>query len=61
MCVADVTANAFRFGSSGERLVPVLTRETWECLELPVSVLGQVVLQLDYQVAEIVRLMNVDG
>ncbi|MFV0348400.1 MAG: HDOD domain-containing protein [Halodesulfovibrio sp.] len=61
MCVADVAANAFRFGTSGERLVPVLTREAWDCLELPVSVLGQVVLQLDYQVAEIVRLMNVDG
>ncbi|UZP67906.1 HDOD domain-containing protein [Desulfovibrio mangrovi] len=61
MCVADVVANAFRFGSSGERLVPVLSRETWDCLELPVSVLGQTVLQLDYQVSEIVRLMNVDG
>ncbi len=61
LCVADVLANALQFGSSGESLIPVLDMEAWRALDLPVSVLGQTAVQMEFQVAEIVRLMDVDG
>lgn len=61
MSVADVLANALEMGTSGERLVPVLDSAAWEALGLPVSLLWQTAVQMDYQVAEIVRLMEVDG
>lgn len=61
LCVADVMANTFQFGSSGEQLVPALDLSAWKALDLPVSVLGQTAIQMEYQVSEIVRLMDVDG
>lgn len=58
--VADVLANALRFGGSGERLVPVLDVAAWESLKLPVSVLVQTAQHMEFQVGEITRLMDVD-
>lgn len=53
--VSDVLANAFEQGSSGERYVPVLTADCWETLDLPVSVISQTAIQMDYQIDEILQ------
>lgn len=58
--VADVLAHALHFGTSGSWLVPPLDLSAWKNLALPVNIIFQAAEQMEYQVAEIVRLMRID-
>lgn len=58
--VADVLANALEQGTSGERLVPPLSAETWEIVGIPISALTQTAMQMDYQTDEIVHFFTQD-
>jgi HD-like signal output (HDOD) protein len=61
MLFADIMANALELGSSGERMVPVLREEAWETLDLPLSIISQTGMQMDYQVDEILHFFTNDG
>jgi putative nucleotidyltransferase with HDIG domain len=52
--VADHFANAFQFGSSGERLVPPLQSDGWEGLGLSPTVIPSVLHQIEIQFADAV-------
>lgn len=52
--VADHLANAFQFGSSGERLVPPLQVEGWDGLGLSPAVIPSVLRQIEVQFADAV-------
>ena len=43
--VADILVNALGIGTSGERLVPPLSVNAWESLELPTSFFAVLVQQ----------------
>ncbi len=58
--IADVLANALEVGTSGERLVPLLSHHAWETLGMPTSILGPTITQLDNQINEIIKLFLVD-
>ena len=47
--VADITANALRLGSSGERRVPALAREAWEATGIDPSVVPCLIDDLEDQ------------
>jgi HD-like signal output (HDOD) protein len=53
--VADVIAQALELGSSGDRYVPPVEPEAWAVLELPVSVVGTVVEEVERQFADVTR------
>ncbi len=53
--LADMMVNALELGSSGERLVPPLSAQAWEALELPPGVIAQIALQVNCQVEEILQ------
>ncbi len=52
--VADHLANAFQFGTSGERLVPPLLPEGWEGAGLSPTVIPAVLQQIELQFADAV-------
>ncbi len=52
--VADHLANAFQFGSSGERFVPPLLGEGWDGLGMSPTVIPSVLRQLEVQFADAV-------
>lgn len=52
--VADHLANAFQFGSSGERLVPPLLAEGWDGLGLSPNVIPSVLRQIELQFTDAV-------
>lgn len=58
--VADIIANAMRFGSSGERFVPPLDGKAWESIELPTSILSPTLDQLDRQATDAIRVILPD-
>ena len=54
--VADVIANAFQCGTSGERYVPRFNAEAWQRLELSESQLSSIVAYTDEQSREAIKL-----
>lgn len=47
--VAEVIANAVQMGTAGEMFVPVMDRNAWQALSLPVSILTPTIAQLKHQ------------
>ena len=47
--LADMIANAFSFGSSGEKLVPPLDETAWNLLQIPAVQLDSVLRQIEHQ------------
>jgi len=54
--LANVITNALGVGSSGERFVPPLEPEAWECIGLSPNALSVTIDQMDRQLQEILRL-----
>lgn len=54
--VADIIATALQMGEGGEHLVPPLMPEAWERISLPVSLLGDIIKQIDCQYNDAVEL-----
>lgn len=55
--VADVMANAFGMGSSGESLVPPLDLGAWDMLKLEVEAIRQIVNDMEHQLRELGRFL----
>ncbi|THB62846.1 MAG: HDOD domain-containing protein [Desulfovibrio sp.] len=55
IAVADLLANTVQLGASGERYIPRLESGAWEVLDLPLSIVGQAMEQMEYQVDEILE------
>ena len=53
--VSNILAKAFKFGNSGNMIIPPFSGEAWDVLELPVSILSHAIQQADRQVNEILR------
>lgn len=58
--LADIMTIALGIGSSGERLVPPLEPEAWECIGLSPNILSLTIDQLDNQLEEILRVFNLN-
>jgi HD-like signal output (HDOD) protein len=56
--VADIVSNAFDFGTTGERFVPPLSKEVWDVLNLPTSLIEKVVDQTNDQIAEVTQILT---
>lgn len=56
--VADIISHAMQIGTSGEHFVPPLDAGAWESVDLPVSILSQIVNQLDEQFTETIRMLQ---
>ncbi|MGE5339917.1 MAG: HDOD domain-containing protein [Candidatus Omnitrophota bacterium] len=56
--VSNIMARAFRFGYSGNPLIPPFEKQVWDVLELSPSVLSYSIKQADRQVSEILRAFN---
>ncbi len=55
--VADVIANAWQMGSSGERYVPPLAPDAWDALKLEPSMIGSVISYVERQFEETVDIV----
>ncbi len=55
--VADIIANSMQLGSSGERFVPPLDEDAWECLSLSESIIPPALQLLGHQYSDIVRII----
>ena len=55
--MADIMTNALGIGSSGERFVPSLSPEAWECIDLSPNILSSTIRQTDRQIEEIIQLL----
>ncbi|MBF0622715.1 MAG: HDOD domain-containing protein [Magnetococcales bacterium] len=53
--VADIMAQTLRHGTSGERFIPPPFNEAWEKINLPTSVVPQILQQTESQYADAVR------
>lgn len=53
--VADIIANAMKFGTRGEYKVPPLTPSAWEVINLPPSVIGEVIQQVDQLTGSVIK------
>jgi putative nucleotidyltransferase with HDIG domain len=56
--LADIIAVALGIGSSGERYVPPLDPEAWDCIGLSPNILPLTIKQLDNQLEEILMLLQ---
>lgn len=55
--LADIMTNALGRGSSGERFVPPLSPDAWECIGLSSNILSSTIRQTDRQIEEIIQLL----
>ncbi|MBW2340904.1 MAG: HDOD domain-containing protein [Deltaproteobacteria bacterium] len=55
--LADIMTNALARGSSGERFVPPLSPDAWECIGLSSNILSSTIRQTDRQIEEIIQLL----
>lgn len=53
--IADILANALRFGSSGESYVPPLDSDAWTQIDLPVAAIGTIMDQVHLQYDDAVK------
>ena len=58
--LANVMTIALGIGSSGERFVPPLEPEAWECIGLSKNILSLAIDQLDNQLEEIMRVLSLN-
>lgn len=58
--LADILAHAMELGSSGERLVPPLDTNAWECIGLMPSLLSSVMKKIDEQFNETIKALKMD-
>jgi len=58
--LANITTIALGIGSSGERFVPPLEPNAWECIGLSPNILPFTIEQLDNQLEDILRVMNLN-
>lgn len=56
--LANVMTTALGIGSSGERFVPPLEPEAWECVGLSPNILSSTIDQMDNQLEEMLRVLN---
>jgi HD-like signal output (HDOD) protein len=56
--LADIIAHAMEMGTSGERSVPSLNEEAWQCLALSEGVLPAVLKQLEHQYEDALTLLD---
>ena len=59
--IADILTNAIGMGSSGERFVPPLDPDAWECVGLSPNILSLTIKQLDREIEETTRFLFSDG
>ena len=59
--IANIIAHALEIGTSGERFVPPLAAEAWECLGIPISVLARTLDQVERQFDEVLRTILTDA
>lgn len=53
--VADIMTNALGMGSSGERFVPPLEPDAWQCIGISANILALAITQMDRQIEETVQ------
>lgn len=53
--VADIIVHSLQYGSSGEKLVPILNDKAWNSLGLDVEMIGSIIEQLNVQYKEAVK------
>jgi len=58
--LADIVTIALGIGSSGERFVPPIEPEAWECIGLSPNILSSIIDQLDNQLEEMLRVLNLN-
>ncbi|MEO8633772.1 MAG: HDOD domain-containing protein [Gemmatimonadales bacterium] len=58
--VADVIANALRFGSSGEPGIPPLYPESWDAIGVPVTAMPDVIAEVEEHYETAVRALALD-
>jgi len=58
--LADIVTIALGIGSSGERFVPPIEPEAWECIGLSPNILPSIIDQLDNQLEEMLRVLNLN-
>ena len=59
--VADLIANALRFGSSGEPGIPPLHQKSWETIGVPAAVLADVIGEVEEHYETAVQVMALDA
>ncbi len=59
--VADLIANALRFGSSGEPGIPPLDQKSWDTIGVPVSVLDDVIGEVEQHYEAAVQVMALNA
>jgi HD-like signal output (HDOD) protein len=59
--LADIISNALETGSSGERLVPPLDPEAWQCIDVSPNVLAFTIAQMDHQITETMHFIFKNG
>jgi len=59
--VADVIANALRFGSSGEPGIPALHAKSWDAIGVPATVLSDVIGEVEEHYETAVQVMALDA
>jgi len=58
--LADIITNALGMGSSGERFVPPLDTDAWQCIGLSENILALTITQMDRQIQEAVQFLFSD-
>ena len=58
--LADIMTNALGMGSSGERFVPPLDPDAWQCIGISANTLALAITQIDRQIEEIVQFLFSD-
>ena len=58
--LADIMTNALSMGSSGERFVPPLDPDAWQCIGISANTLALAITQIDRQIEEIVQFLFSD-
>ena len=61
MHVADLIANALRFGSSGEPGIPPLHPKAWDTIGVPATVLTDVIAEVEQHYEAAVQVMALDA
>ncbi len=59
--LADVLINALEMGSSGERFVPPLDMNAWECIDITTNILNFTISQMDRQIEDITQYLNFES
>jgi HD-like signal output (HDOD) protein len=58
--LADIMTNALGMGSSGERFVPPLDPDAWQCIGISANTLALAITQIDRQIEEIIQFLFSD-